>query len=178
MSNRREFMVQITWLAVLPSAIAAFAWQNVRADKAATSSTGDLETLGAAMDKIIPGGDGMPSVTSVGGLQYLQDLAWQYPHFQEEIDHFLRTLAAASAARFRADFVKLSASQQIQVLAEVEKTQASTFATFGGYVYESYYTNPRVLGLLWCDPPPFSTDVDEGLLAPVRKLLHLYREVP
>jgi len=171
-------MVQMMWLAVLPSALTAFAPQGVGAGKAANPSTSDLETLAAAMDKIIPATDGMPSVTSVGGLQYLQYLAWQYPNIQEEIDHFLRTLAATSAVRFRADFVKLSASQQVQVLADMEKTKASTFAAFVSYVYESYYTSPRVLGLLWCAPPPSFSEVVEGLLAPVRKLVHPYREVP
>src|SRR5215472_7918145 len=117
-------MVQMMWLAVLPNAMTVFAPQDVGSGKAANPSTSDLETLAAAMDKIIPAGDGMPSVTSVGGLQYLQYLAWQYPHIQEEIDHFLRTLAAASAARFQADFPKLSVGQQMQVLASVEKTQA------------------------------------------------------
>jgi len=177
-SNRREFMVQMTWLAVLPGARTAFARQDVGAGKAANPSTSDLETLAAAMDKIIPAGDGMPSVTSVGGLQYLQYLTWQYPQIQEEIDRFLRTLAGASVARFKADFVKLSASEQVQVLASVEKTQASTFAVFVGYVYESYYTSPRIFGLLWCAPRPFPIEVDEEVLAPVRKLVHRYREVP
>jgi hypothetical protein len=67
----------MTWLAVLPSAMTAFARQEGGAGKAANPSTSDLETLAAAMDKIIPAGDGMPSVTSLGGVQYLQYLAWQ-----------------------------------------------------------------------------------------------------
>jgi hypothetical protein len=177
-SSRREFLVQMTWLTAVPRAMTAFVRQSVAAGKATNLSSSDLENLAAAMDGIIPASDAMPSATSTGGLQYLQYLAWQYPHIQEETNRFLQTLTTVSAVQFQDDFPKLNSDHRVQVLAEIEKTQASTFATFVGYVYESYYTSPRVLGLLSCAPPSFSTEVDEELLVPVRKLAHLYREVP
>jgi gluconate 2-dehydrogenase subunit 3-like protein len=140
--------------------------------------SGDLETLAEAMDEIIPAGDGMPPASMAGGPQYLQYLGWQYPAIQEEIAVFLKMLTQASDVAFQEDFQTLRPDQGVQILAAMEKTQVTVFSTFVGYVYESYYTNPKVLGLISCSPSSPAIEDDEALLAPVRRLTHLYREVP
>jgi len=165
-------------VAVLPGATMTFAAQGTASGTAAEFSASDLQILAAAMDEIIPAGDGMPSATVVGGPQYLQSLAWQYPRIQQEISEFLKTLAQVSAAQFGMDFPQLKHEQRLQILATVERNQAPTFSSFVSYVYEAYYTRPQVIGLLGCGPPlPLADDI-QTLLAPVRKLSHLYREVP
>jgi hypothetical protein len=175
MYNRREFLMQSVWLALVPSALQALPSRSVAA-VGATSS--ELETLAAAMDQIIPEGDGMPSASAAGGVQYLEYLGWQYVNIQEEISRFLGMLAQASAAKFANDFPELSPDQRLQVLTGLEKTDASSFSNFVSYLYEAYYTRPQVVGLLWCASSELALGDDEDLLAPVRKLTHLYREVP
>lgn len=174
--TRREFLVSTMWLVVLPGATRALATQRVESSTATNFTA--IEVLAAAMDEIIPAGDAMPSATMAGGLQYLQYLGWEYPDIQKEISGFLKALAQVSAARFGRDFPRLQPDQRVQLLAAMEKDQASSFSTFVSYVYESYYTRPQVMGLISCAPVSLLTEDDEQLLAPVRKLLNLYRRVP
>jgi hypothetical protein len=155
--------------------------------KAVTNATGadtaqgfpavELDMLAAIMDEIIPAGDGMPAASLAGGPQYLQYLGWQYSASQQEIANFLRKVTQTSSDMFRQDFRKLSPRKRVQILASIEKSEKSAFSAFAGYVYESYYTNPTIVGLVSCSPPRSVEDV-ESLLAPVRKLKHVYREVP
>jgi hypothetical protein len=133
--------------------------------------------LGAAMDEIIPAGDGMLSATAAGGLEYLRYLGWQYPKIQQEISRFLETLGHRSAAWFGTEFRKLRPDQRLQILTAIEREQASVFSSFVGYVYESYYTRPEVLGLISCALPVGAIEDEEELLGPVRKLAYPCREV-
>jgi Gluconate 2-dehydrogenase subunit 3 len=176
--SRREFLVRTIWLALVPTALRAAASQRIERATSIDFTPGDLEALAAAMDEIIPAGDGMPSASAAGGAQYIQYLGWQYPNIQKDVSGFLKTLAQMSVAEFRFDFSELDHERRVQVLAEMERTQASTFATFVRYVYESYYTNPRVFGRISCVPASVTPDDVEALLAPVRKLTHLVRVVP
>jgi Gluconate 2-dehydrogenase subunit 3 len=176
--NRREFLVQAMWLAVLPGATGTLATQPAEVSTTAEFTRIELEILASAMGEIIPAGSGMPSATGSGGLQYLRYLGWQYPDIQREISGFLKTLAQECAAQFGVIFPKLQPDQRVQLLATMEKNQAPLFSTFVSYVYEAYYTRPEVVGLIACAPPSLSTEDDETLLAPVRKRSHLYREVP
>jgi len=178
MYTRREFLTRSVWLALLPSAPRAFPGKSALSVAAAVFSSSELEILTAAMDQVIPEGDGMPSAGAAGAVRYLEYLGWQYSNIQEEISRFLETLGQASAAEFGNDFAKLSLDQRLHVLTGLEKTDASSFSNFVSYLYEAYYTRPQVLGLLWCAPSELAVRDDEDLLAPVRKLTHLYREVP
>lgn len=178
MYNRREFLAQAMWLAVLPGAMRVFLTHRGEVAASTEFTPIELQILAAAVDEIIPTGDGMPSATGSGGLQYLRYLGWQYPDIEQEITRFLKALARASAAQFGADFPNLKPDQRVQLLATMEKNQASLFSTFVSYVYEGYYTRPEVVGLIACAPPSLSTEDDETLLAPLRKRSHLYREVP
>jgi Gluconate 2-dehydrogenase subunit 3 len=178
MFTRREFLSRAMPLALLPTALKAFARQRTPSHAACCGfSSNELDTLVAAMEEIIPAGDGMPAASTAGGPDYLQYLGWQYPAIQEEIRRFLDMLAQSSAASFRDQFPKLRPEQRVQVLAALEKNQAMMFLSFVGYVYESYYTSPKVVGLISCQPSPFSLEDQQVLLAPVRKMTRLYREV-
>lgn len=177
MCSRRQFLIRTAWLTLLSPTLKAFASERRSGDPPIVEfNSTDLETLVAVMDDIIPASDGMPPASMAGGVQFLQYLGWQYPAIQEEISRFLKILTETSDLSFRQVFQKLRPDQRAQVLASMEKTHTSVFSTFVGYVYESYYTNPRVLGLIWCSPSPPSIGDDEALLAPVRTLTYLYRE--
>src|SRR5262249_8784156 len=125
----------------------------------------------------IPAGDGMPSASATGAPQYLEYLGLQYPGIQKEIERFLKGLGQVSAAAFGDEFPKLRADQRVKVLAAMEKTGSATFSSFANYVYEAYSTRPQVFGRLACSNPSLPVKDEEELLAPVRKLTHLYRDV-
>ena len=176
--SRRQFLARAMSLALVPTTLKPSAIQGPAPDPATGFGAGDLETLVASMDEIIPGTDGMPPASMGGGPHYLEYLGWQYPAIQEEISRFLTMLAQASAVTFREEFRKLRPDQRGQVLSAMEENHPTTFSSFVGYVYESYYTNPKVIGLISCSPSPLATEDEEALLKPVRKLTHMYREVP
>ena len=171
MHNRREFLLYAIWLTLLAS-------RDRLGFDTGDFTDNELTTLAAAIDEIIPAGDGMPSASQVSGVQYLKHLGWQYPEIRESISHVLKTLERISAAQFQGKFATLRSDQRSHILRSMEKTDASAFSTLVSYGYESYYTNPRVLGLISCAPASVPAQEDEVLLTPVRKLRHLYRQIP
>jgi hypothetical protein len=175
--SRREFLARMMWLVALASVARAYVSQGALSRTITGYTTGELEVLAAAMDEIVPAGDGMPSATAAGGLQYLQYLSWQYPNIQQEISNFLATLEAA-ANQFGTGFPKLQPEQRLHVLQQLEKNHHTTFASFIGYVYEAYYTRPQVRGLISCPASTANADDLAMLLEPVRRMKPLYRETP
>lgn len=178
MYDRRQFLTGSLGFALLPPALREFAGQAGKSSEAKEFSISDRELLGAAMDTVIPADNDLPSASAVGGLMYLQSLVWQYRDIGDQIRAFLDRLAQTSASQFHGKFTDMHLQQRVQALAALEKEETSTFAAFVGFVYESYYTAPRVRGLIWCPTASSSPEDIEELLGPVRKLPRLYREVP
>ncbi len=178
MYNRREFLIHAIWLATLPRAMRALTRRHHELGATREFAATDLQILTVTMDEIIPKGDGMPSATEAGGLEYLQYLSWQYPTIQEEIAVFLDAIRQAATAQLGKGFLSLQHEQRAELLADVEKNHASSFASFRGYVYEAYYTRPVVQGAISCSKSPRVTADLDTLLAPVRNMKHLYREAP
>ena len=177
MYSRRKFLITAWWLGVLPSTLKALVAGRLGPDPGNAFNGIDLETLATAVDEIIPAGLEMPPASKAGAVEYLQNIAWQYPGIHGDIDHFLNLLRASVSQVFQEDFRELSPDQRIQTLRAAEKREPEVFATFVEYVYESYYTSPTVLGLIACSPSRISSVSDGALLAPVRKLKTLYRVV-
>lgn len=178
MYTRRRFLVEAIWLAVLPASSRALALQNSGRVNTGELTDSQFAILTTAMDQIIPAVDGMPSASQAGGLQYLRSLGWQFPEIRDNIGRILNTLEEMSESNFHRTFPELGSGQHIHVLRTMEKTEPATFSTLMGYVYEAYYTNPRVLGLISCTPLSAPATQDEDFLAPVKRLSHLYREAP
>jgi Gluconate 2-dehydrogenase subunit 3 len=177
-SNRREFLRHAICLAALEACFKAIARESPTAANASDFTDKEQRTLIATIDEIIPRGEGMPSASQAGGAEYLKYLGWQYPEIREDISQNLKTVDKLSADRFERDFSTLGRDQRVQILRAMEKAEASAFSTLVGYVYEAYYSNPRVLGLICCTPSSAPAEEDERLLAPVRKRPHFYRQVP
>jgi hypothetical protein len=85
-------------------------------------------------------------------------------------------LQKASEEESSIGFADLESQRRVALMKEIEKSNAKLFSSFVAYVYEAYYTRPQVQGLLSCSIPA-TPDDDELLLAPVRRLPRLYREV-
>jgi len=175
MRNRREFLVLASRIFLLPQAVGTLAGSLDASGALGRFSGSDRRNLAAAMDALIPASDSMPSASMIGGVGYLQALAWQYPDIGEHVGQFLRALAEKSS-QFHEKCADLKTDQLVQVMAAMEKSDAQLFSTFLRSVYEAYYTRPQVLGLIACPNQPEDTDDLEGLSAPVRKMKPLYRE--
>ena len=176
MPSRREFLIRCAQLAVaMRGGMEALA-QLANDKLSAEFNREELKLLAAAMDAVIPQSDRMPSASAAGGVAYLQRLGWQYDNIFEHIRGFLRVLQQASQKECSNEFAALEGQQRVAVMKNIEKSVAGTFSDFVGYVYEAYYTRPQVQGLLSCSIPPAPNDNDDLLLAPVRKLVGLYRE--
>lgn len=178
MWNRRKFLIQASLLVTLPKRLPALRIQTATSKVGTDLSPDQLQILAATMDEIIPKGDGMPSATGIGGLEYLRALCWQYPSIREEMVAFVETMHHAARARFGKEFLSLQHEQLVQLLTNLEKDRAPGFAGFVGYVYEAYYTHPQVRGALSCSKASADAEELELLLAPVRNMKRLDRDVP
>jgi gluconate 2-dehydrogenase subunit 3-like protein len=140
------------------------------------------EALRAAMDEIIPAVDGMPAASEVGGVEYLDRLAQESREIKVDLEKSLTALERASRKKFHRSFTSLSHSDRIKALSELEK-QPELFATLRDFTYEAYYTQPRIWKLIGYEfyptnqAGPHMKPFDESVLAKVRKMPRLYREV-
>ena len=182
--TRRKFLeTSLAGPLMLRGAKSSEAGTAARALKQNSLTPAEVETLQTAMDEIIPAGDGMPAVSDVGGVQYLERVARRNRDFRDGLKRSLAELARLSHARFKKGFTRLSRMQCLRVLQEFERGSASDFAGLRDDVYEAYYTQPQVWKLIGYDfyptneagPPmkPF----EESVLATVRGKPRHYREV-
>ena len=144
----------------------------------------ERELLRAAMDHMVPAGDGMPAASAVGGVDYLDRLARQASDIKADLERSLTTLQQFSSQQLGKDFIAVSQGDQLEALKKLEKQQPETFASLRDYVYESYYTQPQVWKLIGYEFYPTNTagprmePFDESVLAKVKKMPKLYREAP
>lgn len=143
------------------------------------------DVVRAAMDEIIPSGDGMPAASEVGCLEYLDRLARKESTIAKELEKSLSALEEVSRDRFKNSFLTLSRPQRVEALKGLEKQKPATlFANLRDYVYEAYYIQPRVWKLIGYEfyptdqAGPRMKPFDESVLARVRKMPKFYREVP
>lgn len=141
------------------------------------------ESLRAAMNEIIPARDGMPAASDAGGLEYLERVGRGEPQIEADLKQALDGLERMSQSRFRAAFTKVSSLQRVEVLSALETGSPEVFAKLRDHVYESYYTQPKVWKLIGYEfyptneAGPHMKPFDESVLAKVRQMPKLYREV-
>jgi hypothetical protein len=141
------------------------------------------ETLRAAMDEIIPAGDGMPAASAVGGVEYLQRSASEDYGIQSDLTQSLAALEEISQKGFGKRFVGLSQADRVGALKALERqSPGKHFATLRDFVYEAYYTRPRVWKLIGYEFHPTNSagpkmkPFDEVALAVMKKRPKFYRE--
>jgi hypothetical protein len=179
MYSRREFLIRSAGIAVvLPSGTRLLGFLDLPTTTSAAGLTREnLKLLAAAMDKIIPPSDQMPSASAAGGVAYLEQLGWQYSNLLEVITEFLHVLQQASQ-KLGIEFGAVEQQRRAALLKDIEKSAPQLFSSFVAHVYEAYYTRPQVQGLLSCSVPAIPPEGDESLLVPVQRFTCLYREVP
>src|ERR1700694_321336 len=135
--------------------------EEVKTQKTAstTGTTGALQArerdlLRAAMDEIIPAGDGMPAASEVGGVDYLDQLAGRDKQTAKQLRESLAALEGLSKKRFRGSFLSLSHQQRVESLSSLEKGGAAAFKDLRERVYEAYYLQPKVRQLIGYESYP------------------------
>jgi hypothetical protein len=144
----------------------------------------ERDLLRVVMDQIIPAGDGMPAASAVGGVDYLDRLARQASDIRADLERRLAALQQLCRQQLGRDFTVMSLEAQAEALKRLEKQQPATFSSLRDYIYESYYTQPQVWKLIGYEFYPTNAagpkmkPFDESVLAKVKKMPRLYREVP
>jgi len=168
--TRREFLGA--------SAAAPLIAIETRAGAAGVFGESEKKVLAAAMDEIIPASDGMPAASAVGGMAYLERIAAGDADVANDIRSALAVLQSVSERAFD----QLDGAARVAVLQKLEAQEPIQFAHLRDYVYESYYTQPRVWKLIGYEfyptdhEGPHMEPFDESILAEVRKRPKLYRE--
>jgi hypothetical protein len=151
---------------------------------AAQALTQEVQSaLKAVMDLMIPASDGMPSASEAGGLAYLENLMQRNKDAATDIAKGLDVANAFSERAFQKPFNQLEKNGRIAVLKDMENTALGVFDALRAYVYESYYTQPAIWKLVGYElyptdhAGPHLKPFDDSLLANVRKMPKLYREV-
>lgn len=140
-------------------------------------------TLQRVMDLIIPASDGMPSASEAGGLTYLERLMQHDKDAAADITKALSVADAFSERSFQKSFGDLEKNDQITVLKEMENSALGVFDALRAYVYESYYEQPAIWRLIGYElyptdhTGPHLAPFDDSLVANVRKMPKLYRDV-
>jgi hypothetical protein len=153
-------------------------------DRPAAFSSPQRATLSAAMDEIIPAGDGMPSATQAGCLDYLEALAQNEKGVRRELLDVVNRLNSMARRESKSRFERLTPEQRVTILRKLEARVALPDSrNLRDAVYEAYYTRPAVWKLLGFEfypperPGPVPAAFDEAMLKRVRRMPKLYREV-
>lgn len=155
------------------------------------------ETLRAAVDEIIPAGDGQPSAGEIGAHDYIEVLCGKVPEISASVGRALDRIEQLSQSRYKRPFARIAPSGRVRLLKSFERESARASAGEGLYgssganlfallrdlVYEAYYTNPRVWPALGYEFHPTSRKgpemaaFDEAILARMKRAPKSYREV-
>jgi Gluconate 2-dehydrogenase subunit 3 len=161
-----------------------------RESRPAEEDTGVLDAeqrklLRAAMDEIVPAGDGMPAASEVGGVEYLARIARENPQIKRELQKSLAALAELSQKQFGKEFSSLAQPERVEALKKFEAQRPKqNFVKLRDHVYEAYYTQPKIwkqLGYSFYPTDglgPKMKPFDPSSLDRVRKMGKLYREIP
>jgi hypothetical protein len=136
------------------------------------------------MDQIIPASDSMPAASEAGGVEYLDRLTSQTPEISADLENALAAVQQVAMKERGKDFTALSPGDRMETLKKLEKQQPQVFGSLRDYVYESYYTQPKIWKLIGYEfyptnaAGPMMKPFDESVLAKVKKMPKLYREAP
>jgi Gluconate 2-dehydrogenase subunit 3 len=182
--TRRKFLGATLAGSLAAGAAAAGKGSHPSSKAASAAPEGDQrESLRTTMDEIIPARDGMPAASDAGGLEYLERVGLSEPQISADLRLALDSLLRLSQNRFHTDFTTLSSPQRVEILSALETGSPEVFAKLRDHVYESYYTQPKVWKLIGYEFYPTSESgphmkpFDDSVLARVRKMPKLYREV-
>ncbi len=140
------------------------------------------DLLRAAVDEMIPAGDGMPSASEVGTVEYLDRLASQAPGLKEILSESLAAPERLSREEFSKGFPFLSQTDRVKALTKLENQSPPRFSMTFVILRMRRTTRGLASGLIGYEPHPTNGSgprmkpFDEAVLAEVPKMPKLYRE--
>ncbi|MGH9680696.1 MAG: gluconate 2-dehydrogenase subunit 3 family protein, partial [Candidatus Acidiferrales bacterium] len=97
-------------------------------------SSEERDLLRAVMDEIVPGGDGMPAASEVGGVDYLAQLMENNKDATDRLFSGLAVVKRISRVQFQSSFRSLNESQRRDVLSAFETQDRHSFDSVRDYV--------------------------------------------
>jgi len=140
-------------------------------------------TLGFAMDEIIPANEKMPSASEIGGVSYVIKILEELPDLSPLFISLIDKIEDQSLQQSNSGFSKLNNVKRIAVLTTIEQTKPELFKVLKDFTYESYYTNKSVYELISYEPYPTGTSgpemepFDEKLLDRVKNSPPMYTKI-
>ena len=185
MLSRRKFIETsvLSQLALSTGALNLFNYCTANETSSQVLDSAMKKILKAAMDEIIPAGEGMPSASEVGGMNYLLKLWEQFPDQGKIVLSGLTDLNERSNKKFKKDFSEVSSEERTELLNFLEKENATFFNMLRNYTYECYYLNPQVWKLIGYEPHPTLSSgpmmepFDEKLLERVRSIPNKFENI-
>ncbi|MFC2148872.1 gluconate 2-dehydrogenase subunit 3 family protein [Bacteroidota bacterium] len=141
------------------------------------------DTLGFAMDEIIPANEKMPSASEIGGVSYVIKILEELPDLSPLFISLIDKIEDQSLQQSNSGFSKLNNVKRITVLTTIEQTEPELFKILKDFTYESYYTNKAVHELISYEPYPTGTSgpemepFDEKLLDRVKNSPSMYTKI-
>jgi hypothetical protein len=185
--TRREFLDLAARQSAGASLAASFLLASCRSGDAGPSALGldrpSTQDLIALLDEIIPASDGMAAASEAGTLPYFELLAASEPKLARTVSESLSTVGALAADRHGKRFAALPRDRRRETVAAFAQASPDLFGALRTYVYEGYYLQPRVWGLLGYEPYPTNgpgpsmASFDPATLDRVRSMRRLWREV-
>jgi len=178
--TRRRFLGTAGAASLGVASARAIAPKSNRTTAPAALSESQRGTLSAAMDEIVPAGDGMPGAVEAGVARYLEDLSARDADVRGDL---MRAAAALARAARPTRFPALPPEKRVALLAALESREPAVFGAFRDLVYEGYYVNAEVwrrLGFEFYGPERAGPGVavfDETALAGVKARGTLYRRL-
>ena len=139
------------------------------------------DLLTAVLNRIVPADDRFPGAGDLGGAAFVERAVGNTLRLRRRFGDGLTRIEIAAAGHGDTEFPALSATEQDDILRQVESEYPAFFNDLVRQCYNFYYTNPEIFDLIGYSMPapedykplPF----DESLLEPVRQRGQIWRSV-
>ncbi len=144
------------------------------------SDTALKDILAKALDTIIPATENMPAASDLKSVEYIYEVLAEYEDLKTLFQQILSDLNVAARKQASKGFPELDTTICTEVLKAFEAAQPQSFGVLKNFAYESYYTNPKIWGLIGYEPYPTLSagpkmdPFDPALLKRVKDLPPLY----
>lgn len=132
-------------------------------------SQGQIHTLSAALNRIIPAQGDMPGAGDLGLARFVEGAASANPGKTRLFIQGLSTIEVSSSRITGKEFAEATGQEQDQTLQNVESSNGAFFDELVRQTYNGYYTNPDVFRAMGYSIPQLDINgqpelLDESLL--------------
>ena len=127
-------------------------------------SQGQIQTLSAALNRIIPAQGDMPGAGDLGLARFVEGSASASPGKTRLFTQGLSTIEVTSSRMTGKEFTQATGQEQDQTLQTVESSNGPFFDELVRQTYNGYYTNPDVFSAMGYSIPQPDTNGEPELL--------------